>query len=654
MIILLGIVLAALAPLEAQSAPLEDPIPPAAHAPAGWRPSGPWGGSATAITVDSNAPDTLLAGARNSLVFRSKDGGAHWSRLGFPRHFLGTVTTLAINPGDPKLYLAGLYVEQSPYAGVWYSEDAGATWKMGRGVEGISVQSMAIWAKDPRRVVVGTRDGVWGSTDSGRSWKRLSAPYNHEMRGVTAVAIDPLDGDTIYAGTTHLPWKSTDGGKTWNSIHDGMIDDSDVFSIVIDPANPKQVLASACSGIYRSEAAGTDWSKFQGIPSSHRRTHVIRIRPGDSKVIYAGTTLGLLKSVNGGATFKQLNQLHILAMTFDPRNPDRLYIAAEGTGLWLSEDGGQTAKPVNNGFVSRRLISVAAADGSLYTNVIQDGDGGGIFASRNGGEAWNLSANSTVLRDNHITRLAGCPGDEKLLFAGNETRALRSRDGGKSWTELRLGTSEARLLALACVPADKPIKALVYAGTDRGLLRSSDAGQTWQPARLTTVNIPHNVQAIYTSPAAPRRIAVRTTFAMYLSEDSGGSWKVMNILFPVSIIYDIALAGGPKGAALVATAQGLYVSEDGGKTWQRRENGLQPGTVSSLAVRPDHADEVYASQFGRVFRSMDGGRLWQSLAHAEIAEASIQKLTFAWGEKDRLLGLTPDLGMFYLDLSVDR
>ncbi|MGC4053535.1 MAG: hypothetical protein QM757_30465 [Paludibaculum sp.] len=361
-------------------------------------------------------------------------------------------------------------------------------------MEGISVQSMAIWAKDPRRVVVGTRDGV-GSKDSGRTWARLSAPYNHEMRGVTAVAIDPFDGDTIYAGTTHLPWKSTDGGKTWNSIHDGMIDDSDVFSIVVDPANPKQVLASACSGIYRSEAAGTDWSKFQGIPSSHRRTHVIRIRPGDSKVIYAGTTLGLLKSVNGGAAFKQLNQLHILAMTFDPRNPDRLYIAAEGTGLWLSQDGGQTAKQINTGFVSRRLISVAAADGSLYTNVIQDGEGGGIFASRNGGEAWNLSANSTVLRDNHITRLAGCPEDAKLLFAGNETRALRSRDGGKTWTELHLGTGDARLLALACVPGEKPGNAVVYAGTDRGLLRSVDAGQTWQPARLTTVNIPHNVQA---------------------------------------------------------------------------------------------------------------------------------------------------------------
>lgn len=652
--ILLGLVLAALAPLEVQSSPLADPVPPTPAASAGWQPSGPWGGSATALAVDINAPGILLAGARNSLIFRSTNGGRHWSRLPFPRHFLGTVSTLVISPADPNLYIAGLYVEQSPYGGIWYSEDAGATWKMGRGVEGNSVQSLAVWARDPRRLVAGTRDGVWGSTDSGRTWKRLSAPYNHEMRGVTAIAIDPSDAQVIYAGTTHLPWKSTDGGKTWESIHDGMLDDSDVFSIEVDPSNPRQVMASACSGIYRSEAGGSGWNKFKGIPSSQRRTHVIRIRPGESHVIYAGTTVGLLKSTNGGTTFKQLNQLHILAMTFDPRDPNRLYMAAEGTGLWLSEDGGETAKPINEGFVSRRLISIAAADGSLYTNVIQDGDGGGIFSSRNGGQSWNLSANSTSLRDNHIIRLAGCPGDEKLLFAGNETRALRSRDGGKSWIDLRLGAGEPRLQGLACIPTLTTGKPLVYAGTNQGLLRSSDAGQSWQMVRLTTVNIAHNVQAIYTSSAAPQRIAVRTTFAMYLSENAGLSWKVMNILFPVSLIYDIALAGGPKGAALVATAQGLYVSEDSGKTWQRRENGLQPGTVSSLAVRPEHPDEVYASQFGRVFRSLNGGRLWQSLAHAEIVEASIQKLTFAWGQNDRLLGLTPDLGVFYLDLSVDR
>ena len=72
----------------------------------------------------------------------------------------------------------------------------------------------------------------------------------------------------IYAGTSHLPWKTSDNGKTWESIHSGMIDDSDVFSIYIDPRSPKQVFASACSGIYQSPNGGEMWRKMMGIPNT--------------------------------------------------------------------------------------------------------------------------------------------------------------------------------------------------------------------------------------------------------------------------------------------------------------------------------------------------------------------------------------------------
>ena len=62
--------------------------------------------------------------------------------------------------------------------------------------------------------------------------------------------------NVIYAGTWHLPWKTTDGGATWTSIKQGIIEDSDVFSILVDPKQPKVVYLSACSGIYKSEDGG--------------------------------------------------------------------------------------------------------------------------------------------------------------------------------------------------------------------------------------------------------------------------------------------------------------------------------------------------------------------------------------------------------------
>ena len=63
---------------------------------------------------------------------------------------------------------------------------------------------------------------------------------------------------------------------------------------------PHTVYLSACSGIYKSENAGLLFRKIQGIPSEARRTRVLMQDPENREVVYAGTTEGLYKTVNGG------------------------------------------------------------------------------------------------------------------------------------------------------------------------------------------------------------------------------------------------------------------------------------------------------------------------------------------------------------------
>ena len=62
------------------------------------------------------------------------------------------------------------------------------------------------------------------------------------------------------------------GGSLENHI--AIIDDSDVFSIIVDHSNPATIYLSACSGIYKSENGGVSFHKIQGIPSSARRTRM--------------------------------------------------------------------------------------------------------------------------------------------------------------------------------------------------------------------------------------------------------------------------------------------------------------------------------------------------------------------------------------------
>lgn len=611
----------------------------------GWQAVGPYGGSATAIAVDPQNPDTLLLGARNSLIYRSDDAGTSWRRLPFPRHFLGTVSALAVDPSDSKRYFAALSAEHSAYGGVWTSADGGKSWTLFQDMTGVSAESLAVWPANPKIIVAGTRQGVWRTTNGGEKWERISRPWNHEMRTITAVAIDPRDSNIIYAGTPHLPWKTPDGGQTWNSIHQGMLDDSDVFSIFIDPERPASLLASACSGIYKSETKGEQWTKFAGIPASHRRTHVIRLDPENRNVIFAGTTLGLLKSINSGASFRQVNNLHILSMIFDPRRPKRIYFATEGTGLWKSEDGGESVEPLNHGFVNRKVLEMTSAGDRLFANTIQDGAGGGIYSSEDGGRNWRIAASTRVLGDNHIHHVAGHPSDDQILFAANERSLLRSTDGGKTWKRLTIPGKggQARIGDLKTMMGKTLV---VLLGTDQGLYKSVDVGATWTAVPLTKANIGQGVLSLTMEPP---RIIARTSSTLYLTEDSGATWRPLSLLLPTSLVYDIALPQGLSEPILLATAKGMYRSEDGGKTWFRKDEGLQDGTVSSVRYQPGASGVVWAVQFSRLYRSDDFGRRWKAVEGGNIAESTIRALWTDEKQPGRLFALTPDLGMYFLE-----
>ena len=113
------------------------------------------------------------------------------------------------------------------------------------------MHAIAAWPKDPRVLAAGTAQGVWVSEDS---WPEV-APHLEAVAARNAgdhggrVRLQ-RPGDDL-CGTPHLPWKTGYGGETWESIHEGLIDDTDVFSIYVDRSRPERVLLSACSGIYQ-------------------------------------------------------------------------------------------------------------------------------------------------------------------------------------------------------------------------------------------------------------------------------------------------------------------------------------------------------------------------------------------------------------------
>lgn len=145
--------------------------------------------------------------------------------------------------------------EDRAIAGVYKTENSGAAWRVLSGMQGRSVWSLATWLSSADRIAAGANDGVFRTGNPGATWSRISPEGDPDLRPVVALAFHPTGRNLLYAGATHLPWRTHDGGAHWESIHEGMIEDSDVSSIAVVAASPESVFASVGPGGAPSGAA---------------------------------------------------------------------------------------------------------------------------------------------------------------------------------------------------------------------------------------------------------------------------------------------------------------------------------------------------------------------------------------------------------------
>lgn len=174
---------------------------------ADWKIAGPFGGTATSVALDPQKPGTLLAGAMNSLLFRTQDAGENWELLDFPKRNLSEVTSVLVDPDDSKHYLAG--VISADGGALFESRDNGKTWAVVKSIQDFGVRALAAAPSKHSRFVAGTGHGVMLSDDSGATWQRVSDPKNLEMQGITAVAIDTQNPDIFMRAHRICP------GRRW-------------------------------------------------------------------------------------------------------------------------------------------------------------------------------------------------------------------------------------------------------------------------------------------------------------------------------------------------------------------------------------------------------------------------------------------------------
>jgi len=638
---------------------------------------GPPGGDVRVLAQDPQRPSRLYLGTPDGHVFGSEDAGERWQLLGRVSSRLDSViTAILVDPRQSQTLFAGTWT-RDPSAdgggGVFRSDDGGRTWRAA-GLEGQAVRALTQAPSNPDLLVAGTLEGVFGSRDAGASWQRLSPESHRELRNIDSLAVDPRQPDVIYAGTFHLPWKTSDGGRTWSSVHQGMIDDSDVMSILVDRSNPARVFASACSGIYRSDDGGARWQKVQGIPFSARRTHVITQDRARPSVIFAGTTEGLWKSEDAGATWRRITpaQWVINSVELPSSRPGRVVIGAEDLGILVSDDGGAHFRVSNEGFNHRRTLALALdpnrsgrvlavlANGPDPLLVTDDGGqnwtplGRGLptaqikriyaspdgwWAALSGGGLMRYDAGREVwLRAGKLAGAAGVlatsqtrPGAPAPRTAVSRRRTAPSAEPRLGWVVSDMAFSETRW----------------FAASDHGLLVSEDRGATWRLLPLgplpdlpvATVRVSHDSQSLW---------AVSSR-GLVFSSDAGRSWIWRDLPLHAGGALRLEVAsGGGEGPTFVATARnGLFISRDAGATWQQAASGLPQVPIEDLAVVGDLF--VASPTTGGLYVSRDSGRTWSRLP-GTIAEGYFSAIAAHAGGTAVVAASSSD-GVFSLGLA---
>ena len=312
---------------------------------------------------------------------------------------------------------------------LYKTEDGGRHWIMSAAL-GDRVDSLATDPQRPTTLYAGTGVAVYRTANDGRTWKRSNrgllppppviAPMQVTgtrgwRRGegwVTALAVDPNDGDVVYAGTGGGIKKSSDGGRSWKTVlWRGRF--MFVDALAITPTRTPVIYAAASIAGPASCGAGGR------IPCNRRIAGVFESKSGGRTWRAIGPDL-LAVNPSGYPTF----------LAIDPEHPGTVYVAA-ARAVFESVNAGATWKSIAMGLPAKGAVSALAVDPASSGTVYVGHGNEGVFKSDRG-LAWARAGSPFA-----VSALAVDPAHPVTIYAGvdqSDHRIAKSIDGGRTWS----------------------------------------------------------------------------------------------------------------------------------------------------------------------------------------------------------------------------
>ncbi|HSN18121.1 MAG TPA: glycosyl hydrolase [Gammaproteobacteria bacterium] len=554
-------------------------------------------------------------------VYESHDGGTHWQRVLFVDADTG-VGDLAMDPNDPKTLYAALWqVSRSPWnltsggpgSGIWKTSDGGAHWSditrnpgMTTGLLGrIGIALPRTAAGRVYAVVEATDGGLYRSDDGGAHWQLLyhKGDLNQRAWYFSRVTVDPKDADRLFVTEAPGYMISKDGGKTFKNQ---WMQGGDHHAMWIDPSDPKVMEIGSDGGAAISLDGGTSWSDIDNQPTAQ----FYRVNVDDEFPfhLYGAQqdccTVGA-NSANGDwgldeHDWRVVGQWESGYGVPVPGQPWIIYSSAGPTGMvekldertglktflgpWPDEATGRGAADLKYRFQwTAPLVASRYAPDTLYYGSQY------VMKSVDGGVNW-----SEISPD--LTR---------------DDKSKQQPSGGPLHKDITSVEYYDTVFALA----ESPLRqGLLWAGTDDGKVWvTQDDGGHWQdvtPPDLPAWSTVNTIDASRFQPGTAYMAAHRyrlDDFAPYIYEthDYGVHWRKIVKGLPVDTSsFTVREDWLDPDLLFAGTLTAAWFSNDDGVHWQSLQQNLPHSAVTDLAVVPQQ-DSLAAATHGRAFWVLD-------------------------------------------------
>ncbi|MGD0189356.1 MAG: hypothetical protein ABSD74_01310 [Rhizomicrobium sp.] len=697
-----------------------------------WRSIGPFrGGRVLAVDGVVGERDHFYFGSVNGGVWETRDSGRTWQPV-FDGAGVGSIGALAIAPSDSKTIYVGtgeadMRSDIAQGIGMFRTADGGRHWSR---IGLADTQQIGKILVDPNNADIllvaalghpygpNAERGVFRSSDGGKTWTKTL--YRNADTGAIDLAFRPGDSSTAYAvlwQTRRPPWnvyppsngpggglfKSTDGGQTWTQIADhGFPSQTGRIGIAVAPSKPDRVYAlvdAKDGGLWRSDDAGLNWTKVTSDKRIWERGWYfsgITVNPKNADEVYVCDTI-VLRSTDGGAHFIALkgdptgDDFH--SLWIDPNNPDRRILGSDqGTQItlnggatwssWYNQPTGQFYHVITDNRFPYRVYGAQQDSGAAgvpsrtsgidgismpqFHEITAGGESDNIAPDPDdpdlvyGGRVDKLDLKTEQTRNVDPTlafpdRYRGTwtlplvwAKREHALYFGNQ-RIFKTTDGGQHWTPIspdltrpnppvpttldgpaiadntNIGPRRGVVYAIGPSPRDAK---LIWSGTDDGLVwRTTDGGGHWQNVTPKGLGAWSKIGIVEPSHFDPNTAYIAVDrhrlddFAPYIyaTHDAGKNWALIaNGIATGGVLNSVNVVREDvvrRGLLFAGTERGFFVSFNDGADWQPLQSGLPPTSVRDIDV---HGNDLAIATHGRSFYILDDIEPLRELAlHAQ-------------------------------------